>query len=281
MSCDLHCHTKISDGSLGIEELIGVAKRRGLTAIGITDHDSTAGASRGVIIGKRQDFQVIHGVELSTYDTQRGRKAHLLCYLADAPGRLEGICCRNIESRKAAAVQMMRKLLRYYPITPELVARCATGSLSVYKQHIMHALMDAGYTDSIFGPLYDKLFDPEEGIVLVEPEYPDTREVLQLIHSAGGIAVLAHPYTYHSEALLEELVTLGLDGVEVYHPHHSQQQIDALLDFASAHNLLITGGSDFHGMYSRDIRPMGSVTVEDSVLQAMLQYKAVRKPQTL
>lgn len=277
MSCDLHCHTKISDGSLGIEELIGVAKRRGLTAIGITDHDSTAGATRGAIIGKRQDFQVIQGVELSTFDTQRGQKAHLLCYLPDSPDRLQGICRRNTDSRKAAAVQMMRKLLRYYPITPELVVKCATGSLSIYKQHIMHALMDAGYTDSIFGPLYDKLFAPGEGTVLVEPEYPDTREVLQLIHSAGGIAVLAHPYTYHSEALMEELVPLGLDGVEAYHPLHSQQQTDALLDFANTHNLLVTGGTDFHGMYSPDIRPMGSVTVEDSVLQALLQYKTTRK----
>ena len=79
MASDLHCHTKISDGSLGIEELIGIAKRRGLSAISVTDHDSTAGATRAVIVGKRHDLRVIHGVELSTTDKVRGNRAHLLC----------------------------------------------------------------------------------------------------------------------------------------------------------------------------------------------------------
>ena len=81
---------------------------------------------------------------------------------------------------------MVRKVMRYYPITPELIVKCATGSTNIYKQHIMHALMDAGYADSIYGELYQKLFSPETGSALVEPEYPDVKEVLELIHSAGG-----------------------------------------------------------------------------------------------
>ena len=98
MAADLHCHTKISDGSVGIEEIIVMAKRKGLSAISITDHDSTAGATRAVIIGKRQQVKVIHGVEFSAYDKQRGKKMHLLCYDCETPDRLEGLC-RRIGSR--------------------------------------------------------------------------------------------------------------------------------------------------------------------------------------
>lgn len=186
MASDLHCHTKISDGSMGIEELIAIAKRRGLSAISVTDHDTTAAATRAVIIGRRQEVRVIHGVEFSTIDKARGNEAHLLCYLCDTPDRLEGLCRRTGESRRQAAMAMVRKVMRYYPITPELIVKCATGSTNIYKQHIMHALMDAGYADSIYGELYQKLFSPETGSALVEPEYPDVKEVLELIHSAGG-----------------------------------------------------------------------------------------------
>lgn len=101
MASDLHCHTKISDGSMGIEELIAIAKRRGLSAISVTDHDTTAAATRAVIIGRRQELQVIHGVEFSTIDKSREKKAHLLCYQCDTPDRLEGLC----RAREKAAVR--------------------------------------------------------------------------------------------------------------------------------------------------------------------------------
>lgn len=277
MASDLHCHTKISDGSMGIEELIAIAKRRGMTSISVTDHDTTAAATRAVIIGKRQGLRVIHGVEFSTIDQARGQKAHLLCYMCDTPDRLEGLCRRTGESRRKAAMEMVRKVMRYYPITPELIVKCATGSTNIFKQHIMHALMDAGYADSIYGELYDKLFAPGTGTALVEPEYPDIHEVLELIHSAGGIAVLAHPMVYHNEALLEELADNGLDGVEVWHPHHSEEERTALLAFARDKGLLVTGGSDFHGMYTRYVRPLGSTAAPDDCAEALMSYKDKRR----
>ena len=258
---------------MGIDELIAIAKRRGLSAISITDHDTTAAATRAVIIGRRQQLNVIHGVEFSTIDTPRQKKAHLLCYLCDIPDRLEGMCRRTSESRKKSSMAMVRKVMRYFPITPELIVKCATGSTNIYKQHIMHALMDAGYADSIYGDIYDQLFAPGHGAALVETEYPDTREVLELIHSAGGVAVLAHPAAYHNEDLLEELTDSGLDGVEVWHPDHDETDSERLLAFAKEHSLLATGGSDFHGMYSPAARPLGSTAVEDDCVAALMSYK--------
>lgn len=276
MACDLHCHTKISDGSMGIDDLIAMAKRRGVTTLSVTDHDTTAGATRAVIIGKRQGLNIIHGVELSTADPARDGKAHLLCYMCDTPDRLEGLCRQIGERRKKAANDMVRRVMRYYPITPEMVVRCATGSTNFYKQHIMHALMDAGYADSIFGDVYKKLFG-SEGCARVEIEYPDVRDVLELVHSAGGVAVLAHPYLYKNEELLEELTELGLDGVEVWHPSHSEEQRAQLMDYATQHGLLMTGGSDFHGMYTRTTRALASTACPDEHVKALLAYKDKKK----
>ena len=272
MASDLHCHTKISDGSLGIEEVLAIAKRRGLSAVAITDHDNTAGATRATVIGKRMGIRVIHGVEFSTGDTQRGNKAHLLCYQCDHPDRLEGLCRRICEMRRASGMEMIRKVMRYYPITPELVLSRASGSTSIYRQHIMHALVDAGYADGIYGEIYNKLFG-ENGSIKSRSEYPDVREVLKAIHEAGGIAVLAHPYNYHNEALLEELIEQGLDGVEVWHPSHTAEQTEQLLSLTQQHGLLATGGSDFHGMYARTVRSLGSTAMPDDHVEALLAYK--------
>ena len=204
MVCDLHCHSKISDGSIGIEEILAMAKRRGLAAVSVTDHDAVAGATRACIIGKRIGLEVIHGVEMSAYDCKRNRKVHILGYMCDSPDRLEGMCLRINNSRRVAAKAMMTKVLRYYPIIPETIARHASGSTNVFKQHIMHALMEAGYADGIYGDVYQKLFAPIGGCAYVPIEYPDVYEVIDLIRSAGGLVVLAHPYVYDSVDLMQD-----------------------------------------------------------------------------
>lgn len=274
MSCDLHCHTKLSDGSVGIEELISLAKRRGLHTIAITDHDTFAGAVRGVNIGKRAGLNVIPGAELSAVDPATGRRVHILCYNCASAARLEGLCRRTLESRKKAAAEMLRRVMRYYPISPELVVRCATGSAAVYKQHIMHALMDAGFADSIFGEVFEHLFNKENGVAVAAVEYPDVRDVLAQVHEAGGIAVLAHPYAYDSTELMQQLVKEELlDGIEVHHPSHDEARCTALTEFAAAHHLLMTGGSDFHGMYGKGARAVGSTAVDDDAAAALMKFK--------
>ncbi|MGI6265352.1 MAG: PHP domain-containing protein [Acutalibacteraceae bacterium] len=274
MAVDLHCHTKLSDGSVGIEDLIAMAKRRHLSAVAVTDHDTMAAAVRAVTIGRRMGVNVIHGVEFSAWDTARGAKAHILCYLCDTPDRLEALCRKVTDSRKKAAVEMVRRVMRYYPITPELITKCASGSTVIYKQHIMHALMEAGYAGSIYGEVYEKLFG-KEGAIQVKVDYPDVREALELIRSAGGIAVLAHPPLYGNEALMEELTADGLlQGIEAYHPCCDEGDTARLLAFAATHELLVTGGTDFHGMYTDTPRPLGSLPVPDDLAEKLKAFKA-------
>ena len=219
MAADLHCHTKLSDGSVGIEDLIVIAQKSGIDTIAITDHDCLAGTVRGKVIGKRYGVNVIPGVEISAIDNEAGKKVHILCYLADAPDRLEGLCKRTSIARKRAGQIMMLKVAGRFPITSDFIISHASGSTNLYKQHIMHALMDAGYTNEIFGDLFHALFSREsETNVLAPTKYPSIEEVLEEVHGAGGIAVLAHPAFYDNFDEIEKYIDLGLDGIEVWHP---------------------------------------------------------------
>lgn len=272
MKGDLHCHTKLSDGSLGIEEVIVQAKRTGVDIISITDHDTMASFSRVGILGERHGVKVIPGVELSAWDKDRSQKVHILCYAPQKPDRLEGICLKSCEIRKACAKEMVENVMKLYPITPESVVKYATGSKSIFKQHIMHAIIDHGYTTEFYGELNDELFNLKNGTCLVEREYPDVKFVLDLIHSAKGVAVMAHPAYYNNIELLEELAISGkIDGVEVYHYSASEEQRKKMLEIANKYNLIVTGGSDFHGLYNAKPSHIGSNTTSKENLDKIFK----------
>lgn len=278
MAVDLHCHTKLSDSSMGLEDLIILAAKRGVTTIAITDRDCQAGTVRGKIIGERRGVTVIPGVEISAYDSKRDRYAEILCYLSDSPDRLEGLCHRNTLARKKASQMMTLKAARKYPITPELVIKCATGATAVFEEHIMHALVECGMTDKVHGELFDELFSSEStSNIITKAKYEEPSAVIDAIHEAGGIAVLAHPGSNNSFELLEELIPLGLDGVEVWHPDNTEEQQAKLLEIAKKNNLLTVGGTEFKGMYSKSPICVGDYSTPEASLKALLSYKTKLK----
>ncbi len=278
MSGDLHCHTRLSDGTLGIEDIIGFAKRKGLETIAITDHDCLAGTVRGKIIGARHGVQVIPGVELSATDDKNGINVHMLCYLPDAPDMLEGLCKRNSLARKKASHFMMIQTAKRFPVSTEFIIKCATGSTNLFKKHIMQALIECGYADSFNGEFYNSLFSKEsENNILVVPKFENIKDVIDIIHTAGGIAVLAHPYASGCVDYLADYVEYGIDGIEVFHPSADEEQQATLLKFASKNKLLTTGGSDFHGLYNTYKVSLGDYTTPDDCLHALLTYKSKQK----
>lgn len=274
----MHCHTKLSDSSMGIDDLIVLAQKREITTIAITDRDCQAGTVRGKIIGERRGITVIPGVEISSYDSKNDKYVEILCYLPDSPDRLEGLCHRNVVARKKASQLMTLKIARKYPITPELVLKCATGSTAVFEQHIMHALLECGLTDKIYGDLYYELFSPESPEnVLVKVSYPEPAEVIEAIHEAGGIAVLAHPAAGGSLEMIEELAEHGLDGIEVWHPEHTSEEQTVLQRLAKSKGLLAIGGTDFKGMYTKKTVSVGDCVTPDADVKALMSYKTKMK----
>lgn len=275
MPADLHCHTKLSDSSMGIDDLIVLAQKKGITTIAITDRDCQAGTVRAKIIGERRGINVIPGVELSAFDSKTGKYIEILGYLCDSPDRLEGLCHRNVVSRKKASQLMTLKIARKYPISPELVLKCATGSTAVFEQHIMHALLECGITDKIYGEVYDELFSPEsEQNILVNVTYPEPTEIIDAIHEAGGIAVLAHPGASDCLEMLDSLTANGIDGVEVWHPENTPDQTDELLKFVRSKKILAIGGTDFKGMYTKSTICVGDCSTPDADVKALINYKA-------
>ncbi len=268
---DLHCHTIFSDGTTGIDDLVFHAKRGGMDFVAITDHDTMAGVNRAEVVGKRHGIQVIPGVELSAADMQRGgKKVHILCYLPKKPERILSLCTKVLQNRNKVAQEMIRRVMRYYPVTEDLIVRCAAGSPAIYKTHIMQALMILGYTDRVYSNLYTELFSSAHGRCFVPGEYPDVREVLCHIQSAGGVAVMAHPCEFGGNFdLLDELGRDGsIDGVELHHPRANPEGMSCIKGMASRYELICTGGSDFHGSNSSNPNPIGScIASGDAIAQ--------------
>lgn len=278
MSADLHCHTRLSNGSLGIEDLILLAKKRGVTTIAITDHDCLAGTVRGKVIGERHGIDVIPGVELSGTDKTTGQEIHILCYKPDFPDRLEGLCRRSSLTRKKSSHIMMLKAAQRYPITTEFVVKCATGSTNIFKVHIMQALVENGFADRIYGDLYKELFSSEsEKNINNVPQYEDIFSVLEEIHAAGGIAVLANPQRCQNPELIDKLVDAGLDGIEVYTPDLTAEEKEKFSRYAKMRGLLITGGSNFKGLYNKRVLSVGDCDLPDECVQQLNSYKARKR----
>lgn len=278
MKADLHCHTTISDGSLGISDVIMQAGRGGIDCLAITDHDSLASLSRSSVLGARYKVKIIPAVEFSAFDETRGRKVHILCYMPKKPDRLEGLCLRTSEGRMKLGKSLAMKVLEKYPISLESILRYSAGSKAIYKCHIMHALMDYGYTTELYGSVYDEIFDANEGLCAEQVRseadfYPDVKFVLALIKASGGIPVMAHPKVFDSLDLLEELAAEKLiDGAEVYHSSADEKYRREISALCKRYNLIQTGGSDFHGFYNHYPIQIGSSLTEESQLERILNY---------
>ena len=275
---DLHCHTRLSNGTLSVDELIELAKSKGLKTIAVTDHECLAGSVRAEIIGNRSDIKVISGVEISAMDDD-GNVIHVLCYLPAFPDRLEGLFQKHNDARIKAARMMHIKLKKRYPsVALDFVKRCASGAISIFSQHFMHALVEHGEADSLYGEVYKKLFDPasEENIVS-KPGFSSIAEVLTAVREADGISVLAHPAKYGGFERAVEYAKLGFDGIEVWHPTASEELSAQLLTYCKKNGLLATGGSGFHGGYNNGVFSLGAVTTPEAQVKELMGYKAKQK----
>ena len=258
LKVDLHIHSNWSDGSLGVARIVRLAKAVGLDAISITDHDTTAGQALALEEGKKQGLRIITGVEISAFNPETGRKAHILGFnLRDMEG-LDHACRPFLEARHQKNLQSVDLVAAAgYPISQDDVREYASLDNTVYRQHIMHALVDRGYAPTIYGPLYAKLFG-RGGLAAVKATYMSAEEAVRLVRDCGGLAALAHPFQYDSMDFVPRLVELGLGGIEYHHPSQTAERQEAVIETARRYGLFLSGGSDFHGFYSEKTLPPGS-----------------------
>lgn len=244
MSVDLHVHTTASDGVFSPSEVVAAALALGLTAVAITDHDSVEGIDEALRAARGGLPQVIPGVELSVMAPDGG-DSHILGFFVDHTSpALAGALSSLREARQARALRMV-ELLRDagHLLDADGVARHA-GSGAVGRVHIARALVDSGSVDSVERAFADLI--GRTGPFYVTKSTLSARQALEVIHAAGGVAVLAHPGVTGEDGL-DELVALGLDGIEAYHAEHSPEQVRHFENLARRSGLLVTGGSDFHG----------------------------------
>jgi predicted metal-dependent phosphoesterase TrpH len=258
MRADLHVHSNWSDGSLAMPELARFAKALGLGALAVTDHDTMAGRREALEEGKRRGIRIIPGVEVSALDGETGRKVHILGYMVEDAEGLTRACLPYLKDRDRANREA-GKLIRAagYPVEDEEFAAYSGRGGMLYRQHLMHALADRGYTQTIYGPLYTQLFGPG-GLAVVKSRYMAVEEAVRLVKDCGGSPVLAHPFMYDSLDSVPRLVRHGLAGIECWHPTQTPERKRRIREMAERHGLFLTGGSDTHGLYSEKLLVPGS-----------------------
>jgi predicted metal-dependent phosphoesterase TrpH len=289
---DLHVHSIFSDGSLTPEELVTKADAMGLKAIALTDHDTTDGIDRFLMACSSYNQSIhnkdgkslicIPGVEISA-DIAHGTM-HLLGYfISHHDEGLQRVLREIKNGREERNKQILEKLNALgLKLSWEEVANLAQGDI-IGRPHFARAMCNKGYVNSI-----DEAF--ARYLAKGKPAYAERYklgpvECIRAICNAEGIAVLAHPFTldrteHELESFVKELVEAGLSGIEIYYPEHTAQQVHIYEKIAKRFNLLITGGSDFHGDAVPHIQlgiGDGSLNVPDHLVELLLKHREKNK----
>ena len=270
MPGDLHTHTTYSDGSTPVAKLPFLARCAGMTHLAISDHDSIQSIRYAYAHPVQDGVHLIPATELTAYDYERAHRVHLLCYWPDDCPALEDFSRMMAERRYTAMMQSSKEL---EAICPQYFAK---DSGTLYKAHIMRVLWQYGLADGLYNEVYRSLFGlkPVRGRILHTPRYEPVDTVLDLIKACRGVVVLAHPSVYHSM----ELIAAGrLDGVEIDHPRNTPEDKTELLRLAKEHGLLITGGTDYHGIHTVTPRPVGAFTTHDEQIARLNDLAKARK----
>jgi len=244
---DLHLHSTASDGRFSPADIVRKAAERGLTVIALADHDTVAGIVPALTAAKAfPRLKVIPCVEIST-DVPDG-EVHVLGYFVDYTdpeftARLE----RMRRSRQGRAQGMISKLRDLgIHIEWQRVQEIADSG-TIGRPHLAQAMLERGYITSIKEAF--TRYIGRGGPAYVEREKMTAVEAVALIVRAAGLPVLAHPFTVSDpESLVIELKAVGLVGIEAYYNSYAADAIDQLVDLADRHNLITTGGSDYHGL---------------------------------
>ncbi|MEW6185591.1 MAG: PHP domain-containing protein [Thermodesulfobacteriota bacterium] len=275
---DLHTHSTASDGRLSPEELVHYAKSKGAAAIALTDHDTIEGLGRALAAGRVMALEVIPGLEISA--EHPGGSMHILGYFIDPEHPfLNRELLRLQEARRERNPKIVDKLRSLgLSITFEQVQALAKGQIG--RPHIAQVLLQTGAVTSM-EEAFHKYLTKGAPAYVEKFRFPPP-EAINMIRQAGGIAVLAHPFTLNCPSLrdlkerITELKDNGLKGIEVFYSEHSPEQTRDYIHLARELTLCPTGGSDFHGDNNREIDLLsgtGNLRVPYEILEKLKAVK--------
>jgi len=257
---DLHIHTTASDGKYSPDVIVARAAETGLKYISITDHDTIDGITPAIKAAKSYPgLTLIPGVEIST-DLADG-EAHILGYFIDyASPDFQKELEKFRDSRLGRGQRMVAKLNELGIKIDWSRVQAIAGDGAIGRPHVAQAMLEKGYVKT-FEEAFDKYIG-HGGPAYVEREKMTPQEAVALILSAGGIPVLAHPFTVKdSEAMAAALKEAGLIGIEAYYKDNTPAQTAAMLELAEKYSLIATGGTDYHGIDESKEVMIGGVEV--------------------
>ncbi len=269
---DLHMHTHFSDGRCSPKETAAIAAERRLAAIAITDHDSLDALPEAQECTNKLGIEFVTGIELSC--TYQNSDIHMLAYFVDCNYKPLAEKVKFYQAERLKRGEMMVRKLNEMglDLRMDTVKRMA-GSGVVGRPHVADALLSEEFVQT-----FDEAFSRYLGYhapAYVPKTFFDPVEAIELVHKAGGLAIMAHPGTAKRDDTIDYFKEIGMDGIEVYHSKHTAQQVRHYKSIAEKKNLLISGGSDWHGRPDPRAE-MGSQRVPYEVLVRMREYLAAR-----
>ena len=240
---DLHVHSTASDGSRAPADVVQEAKRVGLAAIALTDHDTVDGVAEAAIAGSAVGVRVVPGVELSAVEGDV--ETHILGLHLSDTGELEARLVELRDMRRTRAERIVRRLneLGVRIAMSDVLEQAAGGAIG--RPHVARAMIADGWAVD-FRDAFDRYLGNGKP-AFVSKDRLAVSDAIELIHRAGGLAILAHPAQAGTRERVQAFVELGIDGVEVRHPSHSAEDAARLAALVEHFGLVPSGGSDWHG----------------------------------
>jgi len=266
MPADLHIHTNFSDGLLSPEEVVKRSAKAGLTAIAITDHDTVDGVARGIDEAQKAGIKLVPALEFTT--DVPGTEIHILGYFIDHKAAWLLELLKKIRDDRVNRIHKIVEKLKKLGIdidAGEILKLADLGSVG--RPHVARVLLQKGIVKSI-QEAFNRYLDFNAPAYVphfrLSPE-----EAIRTIIKAKGIPVYAHPAVSRRDEMIPELVAAGLAGIEVYYSRHSDFQVKHYLGIANKYGLLVTGGSDFHGLGTERDVMLGDVKLSDDLFKKL------------